>query len=151
MTFKVDGLANIQRAMKELPERVARNVLTSAVRAGGQVIRKDALSRIRDKKAIILVKRRSPKGTALFSVGLTKEKWKLRFLEFGTAPHVIKSKTGKNMTDGSTFFGRVVRHPGMSARPFLRPAFDGNIMRAIEVIRVQAEKRIAKEAEKLRK
>ena len=46
-------------------------------------------------------------------------------LELGTRPHTIKAK-GKTLAwkgdDGETVFARSVKHPGIKARPWLRPA-----------------------------
>jgi hypothetical protein len=46
------------------------------------------------------------------------------YLETGTAPHVITVKTAKVLTDGKTFFGKSVNHPGTAPQPYFRPAFD---------------------------
>lgn len=47
-------------------------------------------------------------------------------VEFGTAPHIITVKTAKVLTDGKTFFGKKVNHPGTAPQPYLRPALDEN-------------------------
>jgi len=44
-------------------------------------------------------------------------------VEFGTKPHIIRVKNAKVLTDGKTFFGKEVHHPGTKPQPFLRPAF----------------------------
>lgn len=44
-------------------------------------------------------------------------------VEFGTPPHEIRIKTKKVLTDGKTFFGKVVQHPGTKAQPFMRPGY----------------------------
>lgn len=43
-------------------------------------------------------------------------------VEFGSAPHTIRAKNAKVLTDGKHVFGKTVRHPGTPAQPFLRPA-----------------------------
>lgn len=47
--------------------------------------------------------------------------WKWRFLEFGTAPHKIKGKNGKNLVfrgaDGNLVSTKEVEHPGSRAHP----------------------------------
>ena len=48
------------------------------------------------------------------------------WLEVGTAPHKISVKTAKVLTDGKTFFGKEVQHPGTAPHPYLKPALDMN-------------------------
>lgn len=43
-------------------------------------------------------------------------------VEFGTRPHKITSNRG--LSDGTTFFGKEVNHPGTPAQPFLFPAWE---------------------------
>ena len=45
-------------------------------------------------------------------------------VEYGSKPHIIKAKNAKVLTDGKTFFGKQVRHPGTSPQSYLRLAFD---------------------------
>lgn len=47
-----------------------------------------------------------------------------RFVEYGTAPHVIEAKSGmlRFVVAGSTVFARRVNHPGTAERPFMAEA-----------------------------
>ena len=48
------------------------------------------------------------------------------YVEFGTAPHVIKAK-GKALAfkvNGRIIYRKQVHHPGTKAQPFVRPAYD---------------------------
>jgi hypothetical protein len=50
-----------------------------------------------------------------------------RFLEFGTPPHDIVAKNASALrftVNGTTFFRRMVHHPGTSERPFMQQARD---------------------------
>jgi HK97 gp10 family phage protein len=47
-------------------------------------------------------------------------------VEYGTKAHEIKVKNAKVLTDGKSFFGKTVNHPGTTAQPFMRPALDNN-------------------------
>lgn len=67
-------------------------------------------------------------------IGFDKEKWYWRFFELGAKAHAIKG-------DPLVFEGyqglvvtRGVAHPGMAARPFLRPALDTEKDEAIKVM-----------------
>jgi recombination DNA repair RAD52 pathway protein len=47
-------------------------------------------------------------------------------VEDGKDPQVITVKNAQVLTDGKTFFGKSVNHPGFAAQPYLRPALDRN-------------------------
>lgn len=47
-------------------------------------------------------------------------------VEFGTSPHTISIKDKKVLSDGKTFFGKTVQHPGTAPQPFLNPALETN-------------------------
>lgn len=146
--MEITGLRELNKALTKLPERIERNIMSSAVRAGANEIKKAAVTNLGGKKSDIVVKKsRAPKGTTQYKIGINADKWYLQFKEFGTKPHVIKSK--KLMSDGSTVFGRVVDHPGQAAKPFLRPAFDENTRKAINAMAKKIKQRLEKEAAKL--
>lgn len=63
-------------------------------------------------------------------VGPTKEKWYYRFFETGTKPHTIRGRPF--LVLGPDKVVRSVNHPGMAARPFLRPALDSEQERAMD-------------------
>jgi hypothetical protein len=44
------------------------------------------------------------------------------WVEYGTDEHPIKVKNAQVLTDGESFFGRAVVHPGTIEQPFMRPA-----------------------------
>lgn len=54
-----------------------------------------------------------------------------KYLEHGTAPYTIRAKIASVLSDGTNFFGTKVDHPGVRARPWLRPAFE-TVKRQIE-------------------
>lgn len=55
-------------------------------------------------------------------------------IEFtGAAPHVIKSKSGKMLSFGGRSYASV-NHPGMQAKPFLRPSLDAGELAVIGLI-----------------
>lgn len=58
-----------------------------------------------------------------------KKHWK--YVEFGTAPHEIRVRNKKALSDGKTIFGKKVNHPGTSPQPFIRPTFHQDLSRAI--------------------
>ena len=48
------------------------------------------------------------------------------YVEYGTAPHIIRPKTAKALAfkgkNGKTVFAKQVNHPGTNPQPFIRPA-----------------------------
>ncbi len=146
--MEVTGLKELNKRLTKLPEKIERNIMGAAVRAGANEIKSAAVAHLGGKKTDIVVKKsRAPKGTTKYKIGINAKKWYLKFKEFGTKPHVIKSKKGF-LTNGSVVFGRVIDHPGQPARPFLRPAFDENTRRAIDAMKKKIAQRLEKEAAK---
>lgn len=56
-------------------------------------------------------------------------------VEFGTRPHTISIKDKKVLSDGKSFFGKSVNHPGTKAQPFLLPALTKNIRKIIAIFK----------------
>lgn len=129
--IEISGIDEILKKLKVLPDRVQKNVVTGAIRAGASSISKEAKTLVpKDsgtlKKSIGVVKRRSKnKNIISFSVAPLKKKdgWYAHFLEFGT----IK----------------------MPAHPFMRPAFEKKGNETIEEAKKYMIKRIDKEIKKL--
>ncbi|NHZ62609.1 HK97-gp10 family putative phage morphogenesis protein [Massilia genomosp. 1] len=51
----------------------------------------------------------------------------------GAAPHRIEAKSGRRLTFNGRSY-KAVDHPGMKARPFLRPALDARTLDAIALV-----------------
>lgn len=145
--MEITGLKELNQRLNKLSERVERNIMSAAVRAGANEIKKEAVMRLGGKKSdIVVAKSRAPKGTTLYKIWVSKKKWYLKFKEFGTKPHVIK--TEKALSDGTVFFGKEVKHPGQKAEPFLRPALDEGATRAVSAMAKKVKERLEKEAAK---
>jgi len=65
-------------------------------------------------------------------------------IEFGTASHLIAPKSAKSLYIAG-LFDEVVHHPGATAHPFMRPAFDGTSQAAIQAFAAQVRKRLTKQ------
>jgi HK97 gp10 family phage protein len=81
--------------------------------------RASSLSTRRGKATKIAISSKS-RGSVTGKLGPSKKKFYLRFLETGARPHIIPQtyvRLGRTVR-------RRLRHPGMAARPWLRPAFD---------------------------
>jgi HK97 gp10 family phage protein len=99
-------------------------VLEAAVAAAAELVR-DGARTMAPGPHVELEVTRSSAERAEALVGPDKEHWHYRFFETGAGPHAI---VGRPLLwfDGENGLVRVpaVDHPGMAAKPFLRPAFD---------------------------
>ncbi|RYF64041.1 MAG: HK97 gp10 family phage protein, partial [Comamonadaceae bacterium] len=122
---KVKGLAELNQFLSQLPAKVEANVLRGALRAGANVVADEvktqapvATGELRDS---FKVRTSSRKGVAMATV--RTKVFYARFIEFGVAAHKIVGKANGVLRFGDTTV-RVVDHPGIRPRPFMRPALD---------------------------
>lgn len=113
MAVRIDGLAELNRKLRELPRKVQRRGLRRAVRAGAEPIRERAEELAprrtgRLARNIVTRYRTSRVDRAVIEVGPGLRAFYGKFQELGTS-----------------------RHP---ARPFLRPAFDAGKDAAVRQI-----------------
>ena len=154
-TFKIEGLAELGKALRELPERVARNGLRVSVYAGAKVVRDEARARA-PKAAQSLGPNQPPPGTLKRSVimkhipelsSLTRQTF------FVTVRYGKKyRKQGKkgNLSQDAWYW-RFVEFGTrkMRARPFLRPALEAKRREAGQAMKDRLSERIEMEASKL--
>ena len=150
----ITGLAELQRALDQLPAQIEKNILRGALRAGAKVQLQEAKrlvpaessgphpGALRDSLRISTSARN---GTvrAQVKAGGKKAFW-ARWVEFGTAKHLIKAKPGKSLFFGGRNVPEVM-HPGAKKRPFMRPALDGTFTAAVEAAAAYIRKRLTKQ------
>src|SRR5512139_262992 len=129
VAVKIEGGAELIADMRALGINVTATT-RKAAREGAKVIQADAEGRAKTissrggKNTKITTSTRGP-GEAEARVSPSKRKWYLRFSETGTAPHAIYGKPWLVFfSHGKLISTRTIHHPGMAARPWLRPAFD---------------------------
>lgn len=151
----VAGLADLKRALELLPQRVAKNALRGAVNAGATVIRKEAamLAPVRTgrmKRAVYQkwIREQSGPTQATYYVAVRAGK-QYRAI---TKRRRVKGQTVVVTSNQDAFYWKFVEFgtSKMSARPFLRPAFEVRKSEAVERIKSYLAERIVSEAEKLR-
>lgn len=130
IAVKMEGGEELLKELKACGVN-AKKVVAAAVKAGGEVIASAAVDMApptsrKGKRVSVRVTARKPDHVTV-SVGPTKRHANLILFETGVAPHEIKPETAEALVfEGDT--GLVitggVSHPGMPARPWLRPAFD---------------------------
>lgn len=155
---KVSGLKELAEFMKQLPEKLQKNVMRGALRAGAKVLEAEAKRGAPvdegNLKESIRISTRNQKGVVTASV--KTDDFKAHWNEYGTAAHWIsvdekeaptrKTRRGEkklslktlnkkmakgSLQIGSQFVGASVFHPGIKARPFMRPALDNKGQEAI--------------------
>lgn len=132
MKVKLEGDEELKRKLNVLGERANASLL-SAVRAGAEDLREEA-NRLAPSPDVVAGNEKVESGVAEISVGPREEKWYLRFFEFGAMTHEIKGTPLAFEGENGLVITRGVRHPGMPARPFLRPAIMQNKERIVQII-----------------
>lgn len=141
-SFKIEGLADLDEALTELPKATARAVLVRTLKEQGKAI-KDAGEALapRDKGGL--------KASYTVTQSLSRRQKSFNKKESMVEVYIGPGPAAKGV---QTEFGNAHQ----AAQPHLRPAFDGNVMKVLEGIKnelaTQIEKtraRIAKKAERL--
>lgn len=150
-SVQIKGLAELNRALSQLPDRLARNVLRGSVAAGAAVIRREA--RERAPRAVgPMPAGQPPPGTlkrAIYSAqarrlsGLLQQVYHVGVVS-GKRAKIGKAKSGKSK---DAYYWRFVEFGTvkMAAQPFLRPAFEAKKLEAVEAIRRYMAERIERE------
>lgn len=152
--FEIDGLDEVLANLQQLPSAVEYNAVRGGLVAGCEVIAQRARETLQANGSVsppsataqrygamqgqlmrsikVLPLNGSNKGWVNCKVSAgSKIAYYARWVEFGTAPHQIKSMFGKILDFGGTF-RQVIDHPGARAKPFMRPALDGARSDAVE-------------------
>lgn len=164
------GLKELQEALKQLPDRIAKNVLRGAVSAGAAVVRKQVVANAplwtgpvgkghpkpgTLKKSIYQkqIGELSNNVKQTFFVGARRGKgyrekgqdaYYASWVEFG---HFFVPPRPKGVTRKA--HRKENRSKFVPAHPFIRPAFESKKVEAVEAIKAYLEKRIPDEVAKL--
>lgn len=150
--IKITGGRELAEALKQMPRQLQQNVMRQALRAGAKVIQTKARELVPvdtgDLKNSLKIGTSSRRREVRSTVA-TKGKgaYIARFIEFGTAPHLIKGRNGGTLKftarDGNTVETLSVNHPGIKAKPFLRPSLDSESNKAIVAVGEKIRERLA--------
>lgn len=136
-TVKLQGFAELAAKLKELPQNISKNALRAGVSAGAVVIKNEAKRSVPVdtgtlKRAIYhkQAREQSNQYKQVFIVGVKSGK---RY-----------QKVGKKQRNFDAFYWRFIEFGTrfISARPFLRPAFEKKKFEAIEAIKNKLKQRI---------
>jgi HK97 gp10 family phage protein len=166
MTKEVNivGGADLAAFLKLLPKKLETNIMRAALRAGASVIAKEAKNNLSVHKTGSLKKSirtssRSQKGTVFAYAraggnrgagNKDKSAFYSAFIEYGSAAHGIVAKNKPNLVFRARD-GRLVKtkfiplHPGFSAKPFMRPAFDTKGAEAVAAVAKKIRERLSQE------
>lgn len=152
----VAGLKELQAALKELPQRIGKNVLRGAVAAGAAVIRKEAQVHAPVYTGSV-TKGHPPPGTLKRSIvqkQIQEQSSLFRQVFYVSVRQGKKYRTqGKkgDLSQDAYYAARVEWGTvKMSARPFMRPAWEAKKEAAMQALKDYLAKRIPEEAAKLK-
>lgn len=156
-SINVKGLRELDRTLKALPARIGEKVMRAALRAAGQVIRKDARSRVpilkspskyrkpgTVKNAIVIKRSRRDKFGVFVTVRTLKAK-QIKAFKGGK----VNKAAAQNPDDPFYWLFLEFGTAKLTKTPFLRPAFEAKKFEALRKFEEYCKKRIVKEAEKL--
>jgi HK97 gp10 family phage protein len=147
ITFKIEGLSELDRRLREFGPKIARNGLRAANYAGAAVmrdaVRETAPVRTGELRANIRIfKRATPNNVVKHAVGARGKR--LKYAD--TAENRRKRRVGKRYTvdTRNSMVARFLEFgtSKMAARPFMRPAFERSVRPAIEAVRARLEKAV---------
>lgn len=136
-------------ALKTLAPKIQKNIMRSALRAGANVIKKEAKQEVPVRSGALRkslkVSTKSKNGTVTAVLKAdSRVAPHAHLVEFGTRPHKIKPRNGEALRiDGHVV--SEIDHPGSRPKPFLRPSFDSKAPQAVVAVAEQIRKRLTAE------
>ncbi len=147
----IRGLPDLEKRLRELPEKLERKILRQALRQGANVILRDARARVPVKSGAlqkslrVSTSARRGQVRAKIVAGSNKKggAFYAHIVEGGAKAHVIKGRKGKRLAFGAKLiYPTQVRHPGARAQPFLRPALEQSANAAVEAVAAEIRRRL---------
>ncbi|WP_159990817.1 HK97-gp10 family putative phage morphogenesis protein [Pelistega ratti] len=148
MKVRVEGLRELSDRLEKLDKKVAGQVVRKAAIEGSKLIRNEAKNRVPVYLGIlkqnIVVKRFRDrgKGNVRYGIGLVSS----RAVYKNNKVNRKKGRVGKTYYQGKTVYGHMVEFGTrkMKARPFLRPAFESQKEKAVDVVKNTLKQEIDK-------
>jgi HK97 gp10 family phage protein len=154
LDLKVNGLADLEVTLRELPEKLAKNVCRASLRAGAKVIAEDARRRVpvktgklRDSIRVTSSLKGGRPSASVKAGNRKKGVFYAHMVERGTALHRVKPKWRKALATGGSQGGPFYAGVSVSAspQPFMRPAADTMAQAALDAFSTYMRKRLNKE------
>lgn len=126
--IKIEGVNEIARELHRRQMNV-ENGLEEILHAAAEVLQEASAANVRatsqsmaDEMARETLEKKP--GFVAVGVGPDKEHWYAHIIEFGAKGHAVATKSKKALLFVTGALRPRTNHPGLPARPFLRPAFD---------------------------
>ncbi len=154
MMHEINGAAQLQKLLKNYPERIQRDVINSVASRGALVIKKHAKKNLRQNGSVETgqllgsIKTKKVKGVhGRYNIYTGNAAPHAHLVEYGTAPRKLKKPIPFEIKPGVWI---TLYYTGQSpAKPFFRPAVRENQQEVLREMARRAAKRMAKEAEKM--
>ncbi|HJW51465.1 MAG TPA: hypothetical protein VJ501_05590 [Burkholderiaceae bacterium] len=132
---KINGLAELQQALDQVPAKIEKNVLRGGLLRGMRVILPEARRNINSISGLLangLKISTGSRGGRVFSYMRARGKhgYVAKWVEFGTKAHRITAKDQGWLSLGG-IFRKTVQHPGAKPKPFMRPALESKAGAAV--------------------
>lgn len=132
--FEIRGIKEIEQVLAGLPGKFGNEVVEKVLNNGAKPLVKKTKENASHhdvtgnlSKSLGTIKNKKEGQTNSITFGPRRNRpfkgHHAHFLEYGTAPR--KAQSGKVLAGGGKFFGKEVA--GVTATPFLRPAYDATI------------------------
>lgn len=134
-SLDVKGADGLMRSLKELPEEIASRLMVSALFKGADPIRDAAEDG-------------APEDTGILKASIKKNRTRKNLRRKGRAPVQVGVKRP------ASFYAHLVEYGtarGVTAQPFMRPAFDSKSGAAVSVIVKELKKGIKRTVRRLAK
>jgi HK97 gp10 family phage protein len=143
----VRGTEALIAKMRQLPNEVEFKIMANAVVAAANVFQKEARALVPKRtgtlaRAIRVVKTSSKTQVGAKVVLKGKHAFLGKWMEWGTAAHLITAKRKISLYIGGKPVGRQVTHPGIRPQPFMRPATDNKMGEATATVRDFLERHV---------
>ena len=138
-SMRVDGLRELQARLKEFAPKLAAKALGASVNAGAKVIKDDAIARAPYYTGVVQ-DGHPPPGTlrrSIITVKIPKESNQYKKVYAVTVRTGLKYRFAGNGWKGQdAFYWRFVEFgtSAMTAKPFMRPAFESEKVAAMDKI-----------------
>lgn len=136
MSLTIPGLKDLQKQFDKAGQEMPRE-LQQAMANSVSLVKREAQVKVPKKtRALYQSILGEVKNTPLEG-HITVNQPYGKYVEFGTKPHTIMPVAKKALANQKMgiIFGKIVRHPGTRAQPFLSPALDENSVRVMSYFR----------------
>jgi len=121
----ITGETELMNRLNAMADHLKKDITKDALMAGAEVVKREMSAKALGSIAqVVEIEFTASPGIPKAKIGPDKDHWYAVFQELGAVPHTIKIKAKQVLSDGREVFGREIRHPGVTKKPFIRPALD---------------------------